>query len=306
MAEPFFILCPGRSFSSVACGMLGEHPQMYGVPELNIFLKDTVRQLLSAAGQLSAPSSRQGGLKGQLNGLLRVLAQLHEGEQTEASVDQALQWLRERERWSSARLFYYLQSKIHPKICVDKSLPYGTRRANLARLHAAFPRARYLHLSRHPRPTCNSMFQVFSGKLTLGQTRTTNADPRRVELNWLQAHQNITLFTRQLPLGQSMFLQGEDLLAEPDRYLRQIVEWLGLRDDEEAIEAMKHPENSPYASFGPPNARAGNNFGFLENPRMRVGRPPEASLEGPLEWVPEEEVHFSREIIDLAHQMGYR
>ena len=51
-----------------------------------------------------------------------------------------------------------------------------------------------------------------------------------------------------------MRVRGEDLLGEPDTYLRKIAEWLGLRTDEEAIEAMKHPEQSPYACIGPENA----------------------------------------------------
>src|SRR5260221_9464285 len=32
-ADPVFILALPRSFSSVVCGMLGQHPQMYGLPE---------------------------------------------------------------------------------------------------------------------------------------------------------------------------------------------------------------------------------------------------------------------------------
>ena len=33
MTEPLFILAPPRSFTSVVCAMIGNHPQMLGLPE---------------------------------------------------------------------------------------------------------------------------------------------------------------------------------------------------------------------------------------------------------------------------------
>ena len=45
-AAPLVILCPARSFSSVVCAMLGQHPQTYGLPELHLFITDTVDDLL--------------------------------------------------------------------------------------------------------------------------------------------------------------------------------------------------------------------------------------------------------------------
>jgi len=301
LTQPVFILCPGRSFTSVICGMLGEHPQLYGVPELNLFLKDTMAQLWHAAHQ-----SRGGGWKKSLlNGLVRVLAQIHDGDQSEAAVVRAQEWVEQRVDWTTARMYYYLQEKLNPRGIVDKSPPYGALPANLSRLHDAFPGARYLHISRHPRPTCKSMHQIYSGQLSMGKLGMTNPDARHLELKWCQAHHNIMLFTRQLPLGQSMFLQGEDMLADPERYLLQITEWLGISGDDGAIETMLHPETSPYACFGPPSARGGNNLGFLEDPRLRRGRPKEQSLDGPLEWL-EDGGEFRSETKQLARQLGYR
>jgi hypothetical protein len=39
--RPLFILAPPRSFTSVICGMIGQHPQMYGLPEVNLFAGET-------------------------------------------------------------------------------------------------------------------------------------------------------------------------------------------------------------------------------------------------------------------------
>ena len=43
---PLLILSPPRSFSSVVSTMLGQHPEMYGFPELP-FMGDTVREVIA-------------------------------------------------------------------------------------------------------------------------------------------------------------------------------------------------------------------------------------------------------------------
>jgi hypothetical protein len=92
----------------------------------------------------------------------------------------------------------------------------------------------------------------------------------------------------------------------PDLYLAEVVEWLGLRTDEQAIEEMKHPERSPFASVGPINAPFGNDGKFLHDPRLRPLRPgKEPSLEGPLAWR-EDGKGFSPEVMQLAAEFGYR
>ncbi|MEO8893977.1 MAG: sulfotransferase, partial [Coleofasciculaceae cyanobacterium] len=78
--QPIFILGAPRSFTSVICAMLGQHPETYGVPELNLFIDETLDQL----------TQRLKGIRQfQLHGLLRTVAQLYAGEQTILSVDMA-------------------------------------------------------------------------------------------------------------------------------------------------------------------------------------------------------------------------
>ena len=57
---PLFILCPGRSFSSVVCGMIGSHPEMFALPELNLFCADTVGELLEMASRPGKRNIRHG------------------------------------------------------------------------------------------------------------------------------------------------------------------------------------------------------------------------------------------------------
>ena len=114
-----------------------------------------------------------------------------------------------------------------------------------------------------------------------------STDPPMIDFQktWYSMQMNILTFLGGLSEGQKMRIRGEDLLAEPGAHLRKIAKWLGVREDEEAIEAMKHPERSPYACFGPVNARLGNNPGFLKAPTLRRNSSAQKlKLEGALSW----------------------
>jgi hypothetical protein len=195
-------------------------------------------------------------------------------------------------------------------------------------MYSYFPDAYYLHLTRHPIPTRQSMDEFFgeldqvaSDRGGTGGMGLTELDPLLI---WYAMHRNIIAFTAKLPTGQVMRLRGEDLLSEPDRYLPQIAEWLGVRSDQAAIEQMKHPESSPYACIGPAPARGGNDRKFMQSPFLRQGRVPEPSLrdalaEQTIVWVSEEGrrrfreagLEFSpvpeiaSEVEGLAQSLGY-
>lgn len=294
MPDPLIILCPLRSFSSVVCGMLGQHPDMYGMPELNLFLEDNLGALLQRH-QRTRPFA--------VHGLLRALAQLHDGEQTEATVRRAQHWLEARLEWPTGRVFTYLADRVAPRILIDKSPATVMSPRVLRTMHGICPNASYLHLSRHPRTTGKSILEL----VRRNHEWNGPADPERVdpERLWYVAHRNIVAFTRTLPLGQSMRIKGEDLLSALDIYLPQIAEWLGVRTDPAAIEAMKHPETSPYACLGPANAQMGNDPNFLKDPRLRPARAQEQPrLEEELDWRPGH--YFSRPTRKLAREFGYQ
>ena len=42
VADPVFVLAAPRSFSSVVCAMLGQHPELHGLPETHLFVDDTM------------------------------------------------------------------------------------------------------------------------------------------------------------------------------------------------------------------------------------------------------------------------
>ena len=154
---PLIILSPPRSFSSVVSTMLGEHPEMYGFPELHLFVGDTVRQVIDLERKHKGGKSHAGP-----PGLLRSLAQLHDGVQTTGTAIRAAAWLLERADWSTKAMLEYLFQKVSPRIALEKSPPTSIRPQYLERAFAYFPDAFFLHLTRHPLPNRSSLieFQV--------------------------------------------------------------------------------------------------------------------------------------------------
>jgi len=292
---PLFLITCSRSYSSLVCAMLGQHPEMYGLPELNLAVADRVSGLIRMALSLRPTS---------LHGLIRAIAELEFGGQTEETVAAARQWLRERADWTTDALFQHCAARVAPRVLVEKSPTATVLGANLERLRRAFPEARFLHLTRHPRPTCRSILTlVRATDEKTGRSRADSADPER---QWRLMNGTAFAFMANLPPGQGMRIRGEDLLSDPDTYLRQICWWLEVRDDDAALAAMKRPEESPFACIGPEPARFGNDPNFLRDPAFRWRPIPPASLDGPLAWGPDPEAGFSAETRALAGVLGYR
>lgn len=291
MRDPLFVIAPPRSYTSVVGGMLGQHPQAYGLPEVNLSHGDTLGDMWDSviiAGNFGTA------------GLLRLLTEIAEGQQTEEAVVRARQWIMRRHHWSGAKVFAHIQKGVgEDRMMVDKS-PRNTFNAeNLRRLHRIFPRANFLHLTRHPRSQGKSVLDLMK---SYGDGNPKN-DP---EKTWLRSQANIMEFSRELAPGQYMRIKGETLLRDPHFYLSQICEWLDLDRSPDSIEAMLHPETSPYAKVGPPSAPFGNDPNFLLHPALdftRLARIKEPPLAGEIEWKPGHE--FMAPVQRLARQFGY-
>jgi len=256
------------------------------------------------------------------HGLLRALAQLYFGEQTEDSIKLAAGWLRRRLHYTPGFLLELLAERVHPSIVVYKSPSIVYNLEFLQRAHGMFPRARFIHLLQHPRSHGEGIMKAIQEAAardrvpqwlvhlaTFSQSVERDGvsqelpewDPQKA---WYALHRNIIAFLESIPEEQKLVIRGEDVLSDPDPHLLRIASWMGLRTDQEAIEAMKHPDRSPYACFGPPGARYGNDAAFLQNPTIEFGPPASQSLEGRQTWRDDED-GFSSEVIHLAQQFGY-
>ena len=300
--SPIFILAPPRSFTSVVCGVLGQHPSIFGVPELNLFRAKTVAEYLSGP-----PGSPFRGIM-RHDGTLRTVAQLYAGEQTLDSVDLAYRWLRVRSHRSTASVFRELCEKVNPLILLDKSPGYVRRRLYIERIWETFPDAKFIHLLRHPRGVCESIMKADIGPITAlfmgavdDEGKTPVLDPQE---GWLEAHVNIMGFLGKVPPHQWMRVKGEDFLQNIETKASEICRWLNIDDSAESIEAMKYPERSPFACIGPGTARLGGDPNFLEAPQLRPYRAKEPSLEGALNWRPDGH-GFNADVRALARSFGY-
>jgi Sulfotransferase family len=279
MATLLIILCPPRSFSSVVATMIGQHPELYGFPELQLFSDESMDTLLIR---------REKRGKAVPAGLARFIAQEVFGIQNARTALQAIDWIRERRSWSTKQMLDYAIHLVAPKIGVEKSPGTSSRFSYMERAARDYPDAYFLHLTRHPVSTRQSMEEFFGSKTERARRHGSEAVAKEKPLLreafdslilWHHMHTAILRFTNGLPAGTTMRVKGEDLLSDPDRYLAQIAEWMGLRTDAEAIACMKHPEESPYAYTGPRPISGGNDQKFMCNPRLRTGRVREPSLE---------------------------
>jgi hypothetical protein len=308
-AAPLVILCPVRSFSSVVSAVLGQHPQMYGFPELHLFIADTVDELLvywkektSLSDEFSSEWFGPGAAPCS-PGLLRALAELHDGGQSPETVQQALEWLHSRRDWSTRRVFDSLLEAIRPRMGVEKTPETAMSAMAMTRAQSMYPDARFLHLTRHPVTAQRSMQAHWQRRMQKRRPEWEGCATAEVcAREWCRTHQAILAFTAALPPGQSLRVRGEDLLNEPDIYLPQVAAWLGLRTDAAALEAMKHPERSPYAGLGPTSASLGNDPKFLRAPRLRPCELPQA-LEHPREWGLDPWLLLTT--LELAGRLGY-
>lgn len=263
---PIVILGTGRSFTSVICCMIGEHPDLIGLPETNIFRDDTLGAVLKRFGR-GASKQRQAGL-------LRTIAHFHDGVQTEETIAAAEAFLQDHADWSYREIAHYIAEQAAPLGIVEKSISTCRDTKTLARVRDAWPDAYYLHITRQPESIMASMQNRIDSAFDKGKGKNIMRRLEKFSLDeyYLRFTSTILDFMETLPQGRCMNLHGEEFLSDAAPYLQQICEWTGLEANAEIIEAMLHPENNPFAHRGPDNAHGGLSSSFIENPKYS-GKP---------------------------------
>lgn len=96
--------------------MLGQHPHLYGLPELRLFRARCI-------GDLLINPSPENGMPAQerVAGLARALAELHEGCQSADAVTRAWRWLEHHANRDVASVFDHILERIAPLVGVEKS-----------------------------------------------------------------------------------------------------------------------------------------------------------------------------------------
>ncbi|WP_372884169.1 sulfotransferase [Shimia sp.] len=283
-----FILCTMRSYSSLICAMLGEHPELYGLPEINLAVAEDI------GGMMDFYQRRPHGL----HGLIRSVAQLRSGATNDDTVAEAEAWIAARRDWSTRRMLDWIEAEVAPRRIIDKSPVLVRAPAMLERLYRMRPEAQFLHVVRQPAAVCRSIDRLNAAiDAETGKSLSRRVDAEQV---WLKCNNNVLEFRKRCAPGQCLTLQGEAFLGQFDRYAPQLCEWLGIRSDAEAMAAMLHPERSPYACLGPEAARYGNDPNFLKSPAF-TPRPIE--IEAVADGV--DGRAFKPRTLKIARQLGY-
>jgi len=277
--------------------MIGQHPELAALPELKLFAYDTIAELEASLPRYWI----ERGMKHRSPGLVRAIAHFEFGGQTSERLACARSWLRDRAQWSGADVLDFLLRSVSPRAGVEKSPENVESGESLERLAAAYPRARYLHLTRHPVATQRSLedhvARTVPGFSLPGQPMSGIA-------SWVETQCLILAFGEGLPRHRYMRVKAEDVLNDTQPQLLAIAAWLGVRADDEALEAMRHPEDSPFAFPGPAESGiiGGNDPGFLRDP---IPHPVEAppGLDRPSGWVGNDSLW--RRATDLAARLGY-
>ena len=294
MSEPLFILTTPRLLTSQTCAMIGNHPDMACLAETNLFAAETYEEL--EAIYLIDPRFQ--------HGLLRTIAEFGLGGQTEENVELAQAWLIDNESVKTADIFKDLMALVEPRHVVDTSVLYVYRPGVLDRIIKAFPDAYYLHLSLHPRLSCESIYKTRKAATESHLGRQIGTEiALKPETMWLKPHVQILGALENIAENQKLFLRGEDLFSDPQPNLLKIAEWLGIRTDEDAIDAMMRSEESPFACYGPENAPLGNDPHFLENPKFVPYVHHDLDLDSPMSW--DNTLVFDATIKELARYFGY-
>jgi hypothetical protein len=311
---PVLILAPPCTFSWVVCALVGQHPDLYGLPELHLFSTDTVGSWLTQCSRESYEMD---------HGLVRAVAEICFGEQTDRTVARARGWLRRRAHFTTGFLLEELADRLQPRIPVEKSPSIVYRPEFMRRAFDMFPSARFLHLVTHPATygeSVTSAIRELSARQPLPPSHwlmhlatfprrepgllpsTPVVDP---QVSWYALNRTILEFLESVPKYQVRTVRGEDLVAGNDNALAQVATWLEIRTDPEALAEMKHPERSPFAPYGPASSPFGSDIFLLEGPLLRPEWTARRSLDGPVAWRDDTQGFFP-EVKELAREFGYR
>jgi hypothetical protein len=318
---PVLILALPRSFSTVFSMMLGQHPELYGFPELHLFAAESLAEWVEMAA--SASFSME-------HGLLRCLAQLFWKEQTEHTIQLARNWITRHLDVTTGTVFAALQKEIQPRIAVEKGPTLITRSEYMQRAYRLYPNARFIHLVRDPRSYGASVLgrireeaarggvgrwlleMLYYPSVDFEERAVASADSSTAQRGWYEVNTSAIQFLRSIPSAQHTLLRGEDLLQRPRETLSGLAAWLGLRTDEDAISAMLHPERSPYACLGPAGASFGGDPHFLGSPVLRPlaasfcsGADPRAPTSSHVSPPPEAKQALQPDVARLAGELGY-
>jgi hypothetical protein len=214
------------------------------------------------------------------------------GGQDGANLARAGRWLADCRHLPTKDVFTMLLAGVAPRAGVEKSPETIFDETGPNRALDWFPSSRFIHLVRHP----------VAFQRSLQKFLFLFDHPEVCANAWLSTHRRIATFCAGLAPDQSLLVRAEEVLAASDSALAVIARFLGVSDNPAALDAMRHPERSPFALGRLPEPGTYWDPGFLASPALRPPVVPD-SLRAPRAWgIPEP---LNDEIVELAGSLGY-
>lgn len=296
---PVWILAAPFSGASWLAGCLGSHPDLFATPELNLFMAPTVGELLDIFDI---------GQGAHAHGLLRALAELEFGNQSDAGIACARAWLEERSFMPTGQVALHLAARAAPRRLVVPDSESSLRPMDLQRLGEQIPGAGVVHLVRHPWEQGCLLAAWARERLFVPQDYKDHAfRPPQVEpqIPWLRSNTNIERLLQRLPAGQQLRLRDEDLSETSAAGLPELCRWLGLKSDDATLQSMSDPHEWTFAGYGPGTAPYGLEPEVLEPFRDDdLELAASTTLMGPMPWQAEPE-GLDAQVVHLARRYGY-
>jgi len=134
------------------------------------------------------------------------------------------------------QVYDLLQKLAGDRVLVDKTPNYALNPNVLERGEAIFEEPKYIHLVRHPYAVIESYVRhrLYANLPLEGN----DCDPYQLaEAIWLRGNRNLLQFRQTIAPERYRLIYYEDLVAEPERVMRELCEFLCIPFDE----AVLHP-----------------------------------------------------------------
>jgi hypothetical protein len=255
--NPLVILAPEKSRAGAICAMLGRHPEMCALLDTRLFARNEMQEWIEAFGK--GPSSR---------GLLQCVAEIVFDGHSKQSLERARRWLLKRANRSTIDVFTELAAMLYPLLIVERTAIITCQSQHMCRIRRHYPEAKFLHVVLHPAESGRLLIEHFEKCYQKKSNRTLEgiSNPESAFYNlidfsagapeihpyqgWHERHTQILRFLSSVSKDRQMRIRAEDFLANPESGLKKIIEWLGLRNDEGALNSMttRRPAGDGYFS----------------------------------------------------------
>lgn len=216
--ELVFILSPPRSGSTLLRVMLAGHSALFSPQELYL-----------------APFETMAGYDACLNGTvlnMGLVGAIAEVISRTGSWNLYRQWVREAK--PTAEVYEFFRSRIGARTLVDKSPLFFPPLEVLRRLARQYPKARFVHLIRHPVSCIGSYVKErFEGIFE----QTAGIDSYdAAEWCWTRVHEGIGEFAREISSDRLTQVYFEELAVDPERVMRRLCPALGVAFEPAVLE----------------------------------------------------------------------